>query len=74
MYYSHGDGALYLKAGGWGIVLLGPLFLIIDRKLRTKAWYARRSLVTLAGAIVVSYLLYVPLIFLSLLVLTLLDW
>ena len=57
---------MYWALGGWAIVVLGPLFYFTDRKLRAEAWYEQRPLVTLAGAILISYLLYFPVLVLFL--------
>lgn len=64
---------MYWKAGGWGIVLLGPLFYFTDQRLQTRSWYANRPLITLAGAIIASCVLYVAMIVLFFLAVTILD-
>jgi len=71
--YPHGDGALYWDQGAWGILLLGPLFCYVDAKLREKEWYAARPLITLTSAILTSYVLYIPLIFVFFFMLFMID-
>jgi len=62
---------MYWALGFWAIVLLGPLFYFADRKLCAEDWYKQRPVITLVGAILISYLLYYPVLFLFLMLVSL---